>query len=86
MGNEQTKMNNEKNEERPTKQSSNEIIQKSTEKLVSNTLLIMGIAVLEVIIEALKFAKTVKEAQRSRAQQSDNKPKNCERSTQTDMW
>ena len=57
-----------------------------TEKLVSNTLLIIAIAVLEVVIEALKFAKTVKEAQRSRSQQSDNKPKDCERSTQTDIW
>ena len=86
MGNEQTKMNNEKKEERPTKQSSDEIIRKSTEKLVSNTLWIMAIAVLEVVIEALKFAKTVKEAQRSRSKQPDDKPKDCERSTQTDMW
>ena len=85
MGNEQTKMNNEK-KERPTKQSSEEIIQKSTEKLVSNTLWIMFIAILEIVIEALKFAKTVKEAQRSRSQQPDDKPKPCERSTQTDMW
>ena len=69
MGNEQTKMNKEKKEERPTKQSSDEIIRKSTEKLVSNTLWIMFIAILEVVIEALKFAKTVKEAQRSRSQQ-----------------
>ena len=46
----------------------------------------MGIAVLEVIIEALKFAKTVKEAERSRSKQPDDKPKDCERSTQTDMW
>ena len=85
MGNEQTKMNNEK-KERPTKQSSDEIIQKSTEKLVSNTLWIIVIALLEVVVEALKFAKTVKEAKRSRSQQSDNKPKDCERSTQTDIW
>ena len=85
MGNEQTKMNNEK-KERPTKQSSEEIIQKSTEKLVSKALWILGIAVLELVIEALKFVKTVKDAQRSRSQQPDDKPKYCERSTQTDMW
>ena len=86
MGNEQTKMNNEKKEERPRKQSSDEIIQKSTEKLVSKTLWIIGIAVLELVIEALKFAKTVKEAKRSRSKQPDDKPKDYERSTQTDMW